>query len=333
MQRRAIPAALLFLATITLVGAAASASLTESIVFINGRATRVYFSDGDSFRQLDGPWTGRNSRLGGFNTLESPGPVHAWGNFHSYELYINAKQATLNARRGIWHCTGDGGTDTYGRVLLDCPDLAVDQIRKGFAHHMQIDDTPARVAYLRAQQEALRGRKGMWAHGIPSFVLTSLHSRSENPSRSIHRNRMVSVRDGHSEAWEHNDSYRECEWVCATEIVADEQRVREQARALRADMDVAPSITELPNLLLIEAVDRYARLGTLPAYLEPNVAELLEPRLAAAKAAGALGEAFSRPGACGLYVDFRRRYGPNRALCLRGHGTQPPQLQDAFLRR
>jgi endonuclease YncB( thermonuclease family) len=325
MRRASIAVFAVLLAGLSLVDAGAAE--VHSLVYINGRPTRVYFNDGDSFRQLNGPYTGRGSRLGGFNTLESFGPAHAWGTWHPYELWINAKLATYNGRRGIWHCTSDGSTDTYGRVLLDCPDLAIDQIRRGYAHAMNIDDTPARPEYLRAQQEAIAARRGMWAHGVPSFVLTSLHSRDEDPTKDQHKNRMVSVRDGHSEPWIHDDRYDECEWVCANEIVADEAAVRDFARTLRADPEVAPALANTSNLLLIELVDRYARLGTVPEYTTPEVRALVEPRLEAAKREGRLGEATERLGACAVYVDFRRRYGLNRALCMRGRGEIPPQLR------
>ena len=58
-----LPAALtlLALASVGLASSGAGAAEVESIVFINGRPTHVYFNDGDSFRQLDGPWTGRGS--------------------------------------------------------------------------------------------------------------------------------------------------------------------------------------------------------------------------------------------------------------------------------
>lgn len=316
----------------------------HSRVFINGRATTVYFNDGDSFRQLDGPWSGRGSRLAGFNTLESYGPTHVWGSWHPFELYINAKEATLNGRRGIWHCFTEGETDTYGRVLLDCPDLAVDQIRKGLAHAMQIDDTPARPEYLRAQHEAMRARRGMWAHGIPAFILTSLHSRAEDPTRDRQYNRLVSTRDGHSERWEHTDPYPECSTQCSTIIEADAERVRAYARELRADPNLAEVLASVPNVLLIEAVDRYARLGEIPAYFSPpdledeyydpedddvppayrQVAAALEPRLQAARASGALGSTQEVRGSCMIYADFRRRYGRERAACFRRRGNWPP---------
>jgi len=311
-----------------LADAPSARATIETRVFINGRPTRVYFNDGDSFRQLDGPYAGRGSRLAGFNTLESYGPVHSWGDWHPFELFVIAKKATHLGRHGVWHCTTDGSTDTYGRVLLDCPDLAVAQIRHGYAHAMQIDDTPSRPEYLRAQHDAIRHRRGMWAHGVPEFVVTSLHSADEDPGRDTHYNRMVSVRDGHSEKWQHNDIYPECSTQCATEIRADAEKVTLMALQLRDDRTISGTLAPLNNLLLLEAVDRYARLAELPAYLDPAIAEVLEPRLAAARANGALGETTEVRGACMLYADFRRRYGRDRAYCLRRHGDWPPHMRD-----
>ncbi|MEM1413974.1 MAG: hypothetical protein AAGH15_03700 [Myxococcota bacterium] len=315
---------------------------TTSVVYVNGRPTRVYFNDGDSFRQLEGPYAGAGSRLTGFNTLESFGPVHAWGNFHPHEIFVLAKEATWHARRGVWHCGTDGRRDGYGRILLDCPDLAVSQIRNGFAHAMMVNDRPAKPAYLRAQQAAQAERRGMWAHGIPGFILTSLHSLDEDPRREWHYNRRVSTLDGHSESRRHRETYEECAWVCEDERVVPRDEVRAVARALRATPGVAEAAAEIESNLLLEmVVDRFARLGELPAWF--NVAEAdtrydfielgLETRanaatvrafLEAAKARGELSEPVVRVGACHLYTSFRRRYGRSQAPCLRGRGDGPP---------
>jgi endonuclease YncB( thermonuclease family) len=188
-------------------------------VFLNGVPTPVFFNDGDSWRVMSGPLEGTRARLAGFNTLESFGPVHRWGTWHPYELYINAKMATLNARRGVWHCHSDLSRDGYGRILWICPDLAVDQIRKGLAHAMNIDDEPARAEFLAAQREAMTARRGMWAHGVPEMVMTSAHSADEDSTRDWHYNRMVSTRFGHSESIRHRETYPECQMVCAEERV------------------------------------------------------------------------------------------------------------------
>ena len=56
------------------------------------------------------------------------------------------------------------------------------------------------------------------------------------------------------------------------------------------------------------------------------VATALEPRLQAARESGLLGETEEVLGACMLYTAFTRRYGRERAPCLMGHGSRPPQL-------
>ncbi len=293
----------------------------QARVFVNGVPVPVYFNDGDTFRILDGPLANSPCRLAGFNTLESYGPVHQWGNFHPSELYHNAKMATYNGRRGVWHCTTDGERDGYGRLLTHCPDLAVDQIRRGFAHAMEVEGFSP-PEYLRAQQEAIRARRGMWAHGVPDFVLTSLHSASEDRTRPNHYNRMVSVRDGHSEQWLHNDDYGECEWICSTERRVDLPSVQAAARRLREDRELAPQLRDIFNLHLVEFVSRYVRDGELPEYAPENLRAPLTTRLARERAAGRFPEAIDvYPGGCMLYVQFERRYGQNRASCVRGHGN------------
>lgn len=308
---------------LSLALSSALASEARTRVFLNGHPIAVHFNDGDSFRMLEGPYAGAQSRLAGFNTLESYGATHSWGSWHAYELWLNAKLATYNGVRGVWHCHTDGDTDTYGRVLVHCPDLIVSQVSQGLAHAMQVDDTPAPMYILRAQQDAIRHRRGMWAHGVPGFVVTSLHSASEDPGRLHNYNRMVSTRDGHTEKWEHHDTYHECQKVCATEIRSDARRVYDYARSLRADPSLARVLRDVPNLLLVEFVDRYARLGVLPEYTPDEVRAALQPRLAQARQGGELGQTHEVPGSCMVYAEFTRRYGPNRAECFRGRDYQP----------
>lgn len=292
-------------------------------VSVNGQTVPVRFNDGDSFRIMGGPLSGSQCRLGGFNTLESFGPAHQWGDWHPYELYVIAKRATANGRRGSWHCTTDGNRDGYGRLLLDCPDLAVSQISQGFAHAYMVDDNPSRPEYIRAQEDAIRNRRGMWAHGVPDYVMTSIHSASEDPSREFHYNRLISTRDGHTESIRHRETYQSCEWVCNDEIRADESAVREVARGVRADATLAPLVAGIPNYQLLEMVRRYARRGQLPEYTPAEVRALLEPHLQSAAQQGALGQTRTERGACMLFVPFGQWYGRERASCLRDHGTAP----------
>lgn len=314
-------AALASIVTVLASGGRAAAE-TWARVFLNGVPVPVYFNDGDTFRVMDGPFRNTPCRLAGFNTLESYGPVHQWGDWHPYELFVIAKRATNNGRRGTWHCTTDGQRDGYGRLLTECPDLAIDQIRRGYAHPMEIDDTPSRPEYLRALQEAIRARRGMWAHGVPDFVMTSIHSMSEyTDGRPTAYNRRVSTLDGHSESTQHAESYGECQWVCDTETRTDDARVRAAARRLREDPAIAPGLSGLYNLNLEALVSRFVRTGELPE----SVPEASRPgvlgRLTQERDQGLLGETRREAGSCGLYVEFDRRYGNDRAWCLRGHGS------------
>lgn len=294
-------------------------------VFINGSPTAVSFNDGDSFRPSSGELQNRQCRLIGYNTLESFGPAHQWGDWHPYELYINAKMATMHARRGSWHCSWDGNADTYGRATLDCPDLAVDLIRLGYAMAYTIDDRPSRPEYLRAQQEAMRARRGMWAHGIPEFIMTSVHSFDEDGSREWAYNRLISTNDGHSESMRHRDNYGECQWVCDTETVVAPASLRQQARGMRADPTLGPLLADMSNIGVTELVGRFARQGSLPDYLPASVRDPVVAYLTPFRDAGELPTTQQR-GSCGLYVPFDRRYGRSRASCLVGHGTVPPDL-------
>jgi hypothetical protein len=97
--------------------------------------------------------------------------------------------------------------------LWDCPDLIEDQIRKGLAHAMTVTDQPAPERYLKAQRLAQQERRGLWAHGVPAFVLTSLHSNDEGYEGKTY-NRLVSTVTGSSTKWLHKDNYDECQWIC-----------------------------------------------------------------------------------------------------------------------
>lgn len=330
MSRRILTSLLVLAAAasgVVVLGSGPADADAYSRVFLNGVPVPVHFNDGDTFRVMDGPLRGTACRLGGFNTLESYGPVHQWGSFHPYELYVMAMRGTLNGRRGTWHCRSDGERDGYGRLLTECRDLAVDQIRKGYAHAMTIDDTPSPPEYLRAQREAIRERRGIWAHGVPDFVMTSVHSIDEYPWRESTYNRRVSTLDGHSESWRHRNSYQECEWVCDTETRVDEPRVREAARRLRQDPELAPGLAGMFNLNLEALVSRFVRTGEIPGSVPSSLHPALTRRLADERDRGLLGETRKERGSCVLYVPFERRYGADRAPCLRGRGNWqgPPE--------
>ena len=289
--------------------AAAAEPLTK--VFINGRPTPVSFNDGDSFRPQAGPYKGSQSRLSGYNTLESFGPVHSWGTWTEKEMWVNAKLATKHAQHGVWHCETDGKKDGYGRLLMHCKDLAKSLIENGFAMAMTIDEQAAESELVQAQADAIGNKKGMWAHGVPSYVLSSLHASSEGGGKDGKTyNRLVSTTDGHSERWLHDEDYAECKKVCregkqlsdeAFAIVATRLRAVEGGAALR-DIDVR------------RFVDEYLSFGgATSAGTQRAAYDAVFKALAAEKAL----EATTTTDSCHIYVDFRRRFGGDRAVCLR----------------
>ncbi len=304
----------LIAASLIVAGAisAPSAPIAEPAtkVFLNGKPAPVYFNDGDSFRVLGGEHAGTRARLAGFNTLETFGPVHQWGDWHAKELYTLSKAATLNAARGVWSCKSDFDTDTYGRTLWYCRDLAIDQIRRGLAHALSINYDPADPDFMAAQRQAMANKRGIWAHGIPAYVLTSLHSISEG--RNPAYNRLVSTRDGHSAKWAHNNNYVECQNVCREERFVPDETVETLAKELLQDQGLAP----MGLAKLTQAVGDFARLGYFGG-IKDGEASLLETKLEGFERDGRFGEANPTPGSCHIYVEFLRRYGVGQAECLK----------------
>ncbi len=291
-----------------------------TLVFINGKPNIVFFNDGDSFRVESGPFAGTKARLDGFNTLETFGPAHQWADWHPYELLVNAKQATLNGRRGVWHCFTDEERDGYGRMLIHCPDLIISQVSQGLAHVYTVEDAPSKPEYVRAQQEAQREGRGMWAKGIPEYIMTSTHSASEGMGEKTY-NRLISTRDGHTEKWKHQDTYSECQWVCAADHNYDEEALDAAAQRLREHATLGPLLAQWYNFHLREFVARYLRKGELPEYVNAEAKEPLTRWLKKEKAAGRLGSIERVKGSCMIFAEFERRYGSGRASCVRGKGN------------
>lgn len=299
---------------LTLGFSLSAAAVPTTRVFLNGRPTPVYFNDGDSFRVLAGPLQGTRARLSGFNTLESYGPVHRWAGWTAKELYWNAKLATLNARRGVWHCISkDLKTDTYGRILWFCPDLAVDQIRRGLAHAFSINQNPGKTALLAAQRDAQEHRRGMWAKGVPAYILTSLHSAAEGGGRRSY-NRIISSADAHSASERHDNNYDECQWVCIKERQASEAEIEAGFERLMtaADPTLKAILDNLGEAHVRQIIGDYARLGWVT-----NVRDEAQETALTEALSQVLTPNESTDGACALYVDYRRRFGRQRASCLK----------------
>ena len=312
--------------TLCALGGRAAAEPATRVV-LNGVPSPVYFNDGDSFRVLAGKLSGTKGRTAGFNTLESYGPVHQWGGWTARELYVLAKMGTLNARRGEWSCTSDMSTDTYGRTLWWCRDLAIDQVRKGLAHTLTITDEPARPELLEAQWEAQAKGAGIWAHGMPSYVITSTHALGERPGHSTASNRRVSSVDGHSRMWEHTEVYDDCRRVCTTPPTPEERRAdllamlrkRPTLKAFEAAYD-----DERLFVLMMRFVGE-EKLGPIDSKAPESSAGLVDEAhreplrrvLSTWKAAGVFKLLDEDIPSCMTHIHWKRRFGGARAACLK----------------
>lgn len=187
----------------------------SAAVNLNGVRVDVRWSDGDSFKIKSGRFRGVGTRLMGYNTLESYGPVHQWGSFTGEELYTIAKDAKYEAKKQVWDCTTDtNNRDHYGRLLVHCPELIKHMVAVGVAHLFYIDDTPDAEA-LKAQQAAIAAKKGIWAKGVPKKLLTSLHSIDEKTWEDGKAyNRAADPVTGTANKILHAEKYTECQQVC-----------------------------------------------------------------------------------------------------------------------
>jgi endonuclease YncB( thermonuclease family) len=317
----------LTLSTVTLLVAAAAAWLTptsqgiaadaQTKIILNGKAVPVYFNDGDSFRVLAGDYKDAKARLAGFNTLESYGAVHVWGRWTAKELYVIAKMGTYNGRDGVWECETEGKTDTYGRILVWCPKLAEDQIRKGYAHVMSIDDKPGIPELIAAQNEAIAARRGIWAHGVPDYVLTSLHSKEEDVDGKGTYNRLVSTVDGHSVKWRHSTRYAECDRVCAYVHEVDGTVIDALLEPSKGDERIGPLLAGLSDSDARTVLYDFAKHRHINRKIPEDKREPLKAALSTWADNGRFGVQARREASCMIHVPFERRFGGGKAECLK----------------
>lgn len=184
-----------------------------STLTIDGEELEVFWNDGDSFKILETGGEQKSVRLMGYNTLENHGPVHRWGDWTAIELFGIANEATAAAAAGEWTCTTDGSLDRYQRSLVTCDDLILYMVETGLGHLFKIDEV-ANEKELEAQRSAQQRGVGMWAKGLPEFIVTSVHSAAEADDGRGVFNRTISTVDGHSEQIHHEEIYGECQEIC-----------------------------------------------------------------------------------------------------------------------
>jgi micrococcal nuclease len=195
----------------------ASPVAAQTNVNLDGLAIEPDWDDGDTFSYKD-PETGDRvkARLSGFNTLESYGPVHRWGEWTGEMLYTLAKEAGVRAREGQWTCHKLPGTCGYGRICVACPDLEAALLSEGLAHVFSLKD-PADPSMLALQKTAQDAGNGIWSKGVPEELVTSLHSLDEREGQTQTYNRLISTATGASTQLHHEDSYETCAWICPTD--------------------------------------------------------------------------------------------------------------------
>ena len=183
-----------------------------STINLDGVLIEVRWNDGDSFLLMGGSHEGSRARVMGYNTLESYGPVHSWGDWSAEELYWQAKQASKYAASRTWHCTADSKRDHYGRLLIRCDDLIEFMVSEGHAHLFEIGRTP-NPKHLAAQKAAIASKKGLWRKGVPEGLITSVHSLDERQQDASY-NRIASPMTGMAQKFSHAHTYKTCEKVC-----------------------------------------------------------------------------------------------------------------------
>jgi endonuclease YncB( thermonuclease family) len=186
-------------------------------VLLDGEPTEVRWTDGDSFKIDSGPLKGFGTRLSGYNTLETFGPVHRIAGLGPASLEIIARGSAALLAATAWRCRTEGKRDGYGRALVSCPDAAAALVRAGHAMVYAVDATPD-PALLAVQREAQAARRGLWAGGVPPEIITSLHSAGEKSLKGkVPYDRLCDTRTGSTRLRQHRVSYRTCEEVCVGE--------------------------------------------------------------------------------------------------------------------
>jgi endonuclease YncB( thermonuclease family) len=180
-------------------------------ILLDGVETAVHWPDGDSLNIESGQYSGSGARIAGYNTLEAYGNVQRWGDW-SYEGLAAVRSRSKDlARSRTWECSNTRRSGGFDRILLDCESLRDQMVGQGLAHLFTIHERLPSSA-VEAQAAARAQALGMWAHGVPEQVLTSVTSTADGYSRTF--DRYVDPVTGQAERAFHDESYETCAEVC-----------------------------------------------------------------------------------------------------------------------
>ena len=188
------------------------AQLPRPTVILDGEIISVEWDDGDTFHGKTSEGKNIKARLAGYNTLESYGPVHQWGEWTEKDLYAFAKESGVFASLKVWECADTKKGGGYGRVLVDCPGLRKAMLENGYAHPFSIGGS-APEADMQALRTGMENKAGIWAKGTPKSVITSLHSQDERKDKDAY-NRVCDLTTGECAEKVHADVYETCQKVC-----------------------------------------------------------------------------------------------------------------------
>ena len=139
---------------------------------------------------------------------------------------------------------------------------------------------------------------------------------AEDPTRDKHYNRVISTLDGHSSPWEHTETYAECEKVCHETTRLSAGAARPHVEKLQNDPALAMGLGEFGPEQLRLLLSDFVREGRVTPIVRDEVRDALEKTLSQWKTEGLLSATEKTNDACMVYVDFKRRFGLTRAVCL-----------------
>ena len=113
------------------------------------------------------------------------------------------------AARERWVCSKQRKKDTYGRLLIDCPDARRALISAGLAHVFAYEKD-ADEGDIAAQREARMEQRGIWAKGRPENIVTNV---SADESGRVFL-RVVYTRTGKTKVQHQRGDFGTCDAIC-----------------------------------------------------------------------------------------------------------------------